>query len=77
MIGFYTDSSITQVSDDNVLEASDNGRGERWVVVRAEEGTIVQNESKDAAEAKLHNKFWVGPALELNGSGDLACVICH
>ena len=70
-------SSLTQVRDDYVLEASDDGRGEGRVVVRAEERAIVQNESKDAAEAELRDEVCVGPTLELHGCGDVARVICH
>ena len=48
--------SLTQVRDYYVLEASDDSRGEGRVVMRAEERAVVQDESEDAAEAKLRDE---------------------
>ena len=70
-------SSLTQVRYDNIFEAPDDGRGEGRVIVRAEKSAIVQNESKDAAEAKLRDKVCVRPALELDSRSDIARVICQ
>ena len=47
------------------------------VVERAEESAIVQDESKDAAEAELRDEVCVGPALVLDGGGDVARLVRH
>ena len=70
-------SSLTQVRYDYIFEAPDNGCGEGRVIVRAEKRAIVQNESKDAAEAELRDKVCVGPALELDDRSDIARMICQ
>ena len=53
------------VSDQNILEAPDDGGGEGRVVGRAEDGREDEDEAKDAGEKELCSKHWVRPPSKL------------
>ena len=53
------------VSDQNILEAADDGGGEGGVVGRAEDGREDEDEAKDTREKELGSEDWVWPASKL------------
>ena len=53
------------VSDQDILEAADDGGGEGGVVSRAEDGGEDEDEAKDTGEEELTSEHGVGPPTEL------------
>ena len=55
----------SHVSDENVLEAADDGGGECGVLCRAEDGGEDEDEAKDTGEEELGSEQGVGPPSKL------------